>query len=187
MAIRKTIQTGSPVLRLPATPVAQAGETSKSVEKCNDSQIQQIIIDLVDTMRSADLVGMAAPQIGESLQIFVIEIRKTELRTDVSEFKPLSIYINPEIVSVSREKEHGWEGCGSVENGGLFGRLVRFTELTISYIDEKGNKQEKTCSGLLARVIQHEMDHIDGILFTDHVDSEKLINREAYQQILKNR
>jgi len=168
MAIRKTIQIGEPVLR----------ETTKSVEKYDDSFVTQVITDLVDTMRDVGLVGMAAPQIGESVRIFVVEVRETEYRKNALE--PLLVFVNPVITKSSMETQSGYEGCGSVASGSLFGEVERAQEVTVAYTNQTGEACTETFTSLVARIIQHEMDHINGIEFTDISDPKTFMGKEYY-------
>lgn len=168
MAIRKTIQIGEPVLR----------ETTLSVVSYNDAYVTQVITDLVDTMRDVGLVGMAAPQIGESVRIFVVEVRETEYRKNALE--PLLVFINPVITDSSDEIQVGYEGCGSVASGSLFGEVKRAQEITVTYTNQVGDDCTGTFTGLVARIIQHEMDHINGIEFTDISDPKTFMGKEYY-------
>ena len=173
MAVIKTTLIGEPVLR----------ETAEQVLDVSDTHIQQTIADLVDTMREEQLIGMAAPQIGDPVRIFVSEIRETPLRK--SGFDMLRVFINPEITEFSRETELSFEGCGSIP--GLFGEVERSSEITVKYQDEKGVSCEMKAEGLLAHVIQHENDHLNGILFTDLADPKSLVSREYYiKHVLKH-
>lgn len=172
MAVIKTVHIGDPVLR----------ETAESVSNVSDVRIQQTINDLVDTMREEKLIGMAAPQIGDSVRIFVSEIRETSVRK--SGFDTLRVYVNPEITEFSRETILDYEGCGSIPS--LFGKVERAATVTVKYLDERGVSREMKAKDLLARVIQHEIDHLNGILFTDLADSKSLVSREYYiKHILK--
>ncbi len=176
MTVKKSVQIGDPVLR----------ETAVEIEDVETSYMQAIITDLIETMRADNLIGMAAPQIGESVRIFVTEIRETEFRT-AAEASPLTVYINPEIYWVSHETEMGWEGCGSVANSGLFGEVKRAKEIKVKFTDETGVSREIEASGLLARVIQHENDHLNGIIFTDLCDPKSLVSREWYIENIAKR
>lgn len=173
MAVTKTVQIGAPVLR----------ETAREVTDVSDATVQQLIIDLRDTMRHKSLVGLAAPQIDQLLRVFVSEIRETAIRK--GESSPLQVYCNPKIVHVSHETELGWEGCGSIANGQLLGEVERPREITLQYQDERGVSHETKASGLLARIMQHEIDHLDGILFTDKCDPKSLVSREYYLKYIK--
>lgn len=171
MAIRESMLIGEPVLR----------ETAAQVDNITSARTQEVIQDLIDTMRAHELVGIAAPQIGQSLQVFVSEIRETKYRTGVTD--ELRVYINPEISHFSRETELDWEGCDSIP--GLFGKVERSTEVTLNYMNEKGVPHEMTVSGLLARVIQHEIDHLNGILFTDLSDPRSFVSAEYYREHIR--
>lgn len=171
MAIKKTSEIGNKVIR----------SRSKEVEKITSLRVKKIIVDLVDTMRHVNLVGMAAPQIGIGSRIFVTEIRKTITRKNISKPDPLKVFINPKITKTSKKLVDGYEGCGSVASGGLFGIVRRPETVSVRAFDETGEKFELETSGLLARIIQHEIDHLDGICFIDKVtDTKKLLGRQEY-------
>ncbi|MFT5037054.1 MAG: peptide deformylase [Candidatus Azotimanducaceae bacterium] len=171
MSIRGTVLIGELVLRETASPVTDFTSTYK----------KQLIEDLIDTMRSNDLVGMAAPQIGESTAIFVSEIRETEYRSD--DTQALQVYVNPSIVAVSRETSLNWEGCGSIP--GIFGQVERSKEVTVEFFDENGMKQSRKCIGLLAVIVQHEIGHLNGQLFTDLADPRTFVSTEYYLRAVK--
>ena len=156
MAIKKTAEIGSKMIRSKA----------KEVDMRASAKVRKIITDLNDTMRDTNLVGMAAPQIGIGSRIFVTEIRKTILRKDISILDPLKIFINPEIKRVSKKMVEGYEGCGSVASGGLFGLVKRPETVSVRATNENGEEFELETSGLLARIIQHEVDH-----FIDEADT----------------
>jgi peptide deformylase len=171
MIVEQATQVGNPLIR--AKAVAVPDVTAKAVQK--------IIDGLVDSMRFHELVGMAAPQIGKSLRIFVTEIRITKLRkADDASIDGLRVFINPTIVSCSAKEIKGWEGCGSVANSGLFGMVKRPTSLVISAQDRTGEPFQMKASGLLARIIQHEMDHLNGRVFTDVADSRTYMSKNEY-------
>lgn len=174
MAIKKTTQIGNLILRAKA----------EAVKDVKLKSVKNLITDLTDTMRTNNLVGIAAPQIGKSLRIFVTEIRKTNLRKGdvVDKFR---VFINPRIVSASKKKFKDWEGCGSVAEGGVFAKVSRPQSVTVEAYDENGEKFSLKASNLLARVIQHENDHLDGIMFTDIADMKTLIGREEYLKLKK--
>lgn len=171
MTLRLTTQLGDPVIRAKAAPVNDV----------SSPETQQIITDLAESMREANLVGMAAPQIGEGVRIFVTEIRSTIFRAkEKSEFDDLRVFINPEIVVSSDEITIGREGCGSVAHSGLFADVPRPEKVTVRAFDAKGESFELEAEGLLARIIQHELDHLDGKVFLDRVqDTSTFMGREA--------
>ncbi len=175
MVIKKITQAGNPILRKKAKPITDI----------KSHKTKKIIKDLIDTMRGSALVGVSAPQIGQSFQIFVTEIRKT-INRDIKEKDDLRIFINPKIIKSSKKEVVGYEGCGSVGSAQLFGPVKRQMEVTVEATDEKGEKFTLKAQGLLARVIQHEADHINGILFTDKIsDYKKIMSGEEYKKIGK--
>lgn len=171
MSVRDTFLLGEAVLR----------ETAEKVSDISDPTVQVVIDDLIETMLENDLAGMAAPQIGESLRICVTELRETKYRS--AETDRLRIYVNPEIVHVSRETELDWEGCGSIP--GIFGQVERPKEVDVEFYDREGKKHHKHCTGLLARAVQHEVDHLNGILLTDLADPRTLVSREYYLEHIR--
>lgn len=171
MIIKELPQIGNPSLR----------EVSKEVTNIQSEETQKVLNDLIETFKSSSLVGMAAPQIGENIRIFLSEIRITKNRTP-EETSELTIYINPKITYASQESEIGYEGCGSVVESNLFGPVERAKTVTVEAYDVHGEKFTVTASGLLARIIQHEYDHLEGILFTDRVaDNTQLMDGPSYR------
>jgi len=155
------------------------------VKDFTSPKIKQVIKDLMDTMRENQLIGMAAPQIGENFQIFLTEPRKTPNRTLVQD--ELRVYINPTITAFSTDEVIIYEGCGSVVHGQLFGPVRRPKEITIEAFDEAGKQFRLRCDGILARVIQHESDHLRGIEFTEKIaDYRLLMDADFYRERIKN-
>ena len=174
--IQTTIQTGDPRLKA----------SNQLITDFNDPKLKQVIDDLVDTMRANELIGLAAPQIGENFKVFVTEPRETPIRsgdqTDI-----LRTYINPEIVAQSSEQIIIWEGCGSFAHAQIYGPVLRPKEITIEAFDLTGKKFRLTCDGILSRVIQHEYDHLFGIEFIEKVTDIKLLkDTEFYLRDVKN-
>ena len=170
MAIKKAVQIGDPVIR----------KVAKKVTDPQSRATQKIVKDLVDSMRSAGLVGMAAPQIGKGSRIFVVELRKTKARRDL-EASPLYIFINPQIISYSKKQVVGYEGCGSIAFGQLFGPVRRPQSVVVRALDGTGIPFTLSAKGVLARVIQHEHDHLNGIVFLDKItDMQKLVSRDYF-------
>lgn len=155
---------------------------SKKVINPQSKEVQKVITNLIDSMHYHELVGMAAPQIGSNLNIFVSEIRATQLRKGktVKEVDSLKVYINPKIVSYSKKQVEGYEGCGSVASAGLFAMVKRPESIIVQAQDKEGKKFKLRASNLLARVIQHEMDHLNGIIFTDKANQKSYMSRNEY-------
>jgi len=156
------------------------------IENFDDEKIKQVITDLVDTMKEKGLVGIAAPQIGENFRIFITEPRETESRSK-DQVDELRVFINPKIIESSLEETIIYEGCGSVARSQTFGPVSRPKIITIEANNEKGEKFKIKCDGLLARVIQHENDHLNGIEFIEKIDDyTKLVSPEIYGEKIKN-
>jgi peptide deformylase len=173
MAARKIIQAGDPRLKA----------KNKKISDLKSPQTQKLIKDLTQMMHKADLIGIAAPQIGENYQIFVTEPRKTKARKSGATDK-LRIYINPKFSYKSKVKSNIYEGCGSVSD---FGPVLRPKEVEVEAMDEKGQKFRLRADGLLGRVIQHEMDHLNGVEFIQKVnDYSKIMVKEHYIKKIRN-
>jgi len=148
---------------------------------------QQLIKNMQHTLIEKKLgIGLAAPQVGKSIALAVISIRPTLHRPKVKEFD--LVLINPKIVKYQGNKEL-WEGCISAGSNGkadLFAKVPRYTKITVSFFDENGKKREETFSGLKAQVIQHETDHLNGVLFVDHVkDTKTFMTYNEYMKRVK--
>lgn len=175
MAIREILQDGD--LRL------KAG--NKLVTDITNPQILDVIADLIDTMHANDLIGIAAPQIGENVRIFVTEPRETSARSK-DQSDELRVYINPSIVDESEERIVIWEGCGCVDRINLFGPVMRPKTVTVEAIDQHGKKFRLTADGILGRVMQHEQDHLEGVEFIDLIfDKSLLLSRAEYIATVK--
>lgn len=162
MALRKIISVPDPVLRKKAKPVVKF-----------DKELQTLIDDMIETMREAPGVGLAAPQINVPLQLAVIEYGEEEDEEEEAREgeapkpkpKKLFVVINPEIVQKSAEKVSGVEGCLSVP--GLIGEVERHQAIQVKALNRRGKPVKYKAEGWLARIFQHEIDHLNGVLFTD--------------------
>ncbi len=125
-----------------------------SSDEINSDNIQALIFDMAETMDERDGVGLAAPQVGQSVRLIVINAKNGPI--------PM---ISPAIIKKSWTKEQDTEGCLSLP--GVYGNVKRHKKITCQYLDKDGNKKKLIAEGLMARVIQHEIDHLDGILFID--------------------
>ena len=173
MSIKKVVQAGQPVLR----------KKAKLVKKVVAPEMKRLVKDLTDTMQASNLIGIAAPQIGHSVRVFVTKLTSTKLRTTKKgEQDPLRVFVNPTIVSYSKQKKSDWEGCGSIAYAKIFAKVPRPTSVTIRALNEKGEPFELHARGLLARVIQHEYDHLDGIFFTDKMDASTVATSDEYKK-----
>lgn len=171
MIIRSATQIGDQAIR----------KKSLKVTKCGSLKVQKIIKDLTDSMRYHQLVGMAAPQIGSNLRIFVTELRKTVTRKSLKQLDGVRVYINPRLVQVSKKQDIDYEGCGSVAKAKLFAPVRRPSLVTVQAMNEFGQSFRLKASGLLARVIQHETDHLNGVVFLDRVKNfAQVLDRKDY-------
>ena len=130
-----------------------------------DSRIRRLLDDMVDTMRDAPGVGLAAPQVGVDMRMIVVEVPIDDEDPDAG--MRLHALVSPQISDHSEDLEEGQEACLSIP--GLYGDVPRYQSITIDAMDGDGNQVEVKCTGFEARVFQHEIDHLDGILFTDRV------------------
>ncbi len=158
MALRKIVTLPDPVLRKKARPINKI-----------DEDLQRLIDDMVDTMRDAPGVGLAAPQVGVSERLIVVEYADQPEVVEGAkpeEVKPkLYVMINPEIVKTSEETVMGVEGCLSIP--GLVGEVERFAKIQVKGLNRRGQPMKVKAEGWLARIFQHEIDHINGIVFPD--------------------
>lgn len=174
MAVRNRTYLGDPRLKA----------ANKKIVDFQAKHLAKVITDLVDTMRKVDLIGMAAPQIGENYQLFITEPRATKYRPGDQTDK-LRVYINPKISYYSPKKITAYEGCGSVP-GNIFGAVERAKVIIVEAFDQTGRKFQLKCDGLLARVIQHEFDHLQGVEFIEKVqDYKKLLGKRYYYKNIK--
>ncbi|MFN5589371.1 MAG: peptide deformylase [Holosporales bacterium] len=153
-----TIRTApDPVLKQTAAPVAVV-----------DDGVRQLMVDMLETMYAANGIGLAAPQVGVSRRVIVVD---TTWKKENSEHHVVYQMANPEITWVSEEDGTYEEGCLSVPTH--YADVVRPAEIRVQYLDFQGQPQEIFADGLLATCIQHEIDHLDGILFIDHLSALK--------------
>ncbi len=152
MAVRPVLKMGDPLLFKMAEPVAVF----------DTPELQALITDMLDTMKALSGAGIAAPQIGVSQQVVMFGGFKSPRYPDAEEI-PFTVLINPTLTPLSDDKEDGWEGCLSVP--GMRGMVPRFIQLRYEGRDQFGAPIDRTVSGFHARVVQHEVDHLLGILY----------------------
>lgn len=166
MAVLKIAKLGNPVLRTIALPVAP--------EEIRSRALQQFIDDMLETMRAAEGIGLAAPQVSRSEQIIVMECRGE------GEF-PETVLINPTIVYYGPHQTEMWEGCLSVD--GLRGKVSRPSMIRVQGLDRHGSSVDVEATGLLAVCIQHEIDHLLGKVFLDRMtDLSTLTQLDEFDQ-----
>lgn len=172
MAILRLIaQLGQSVLRDPV----------HKIEDPNDPVIQELIEDMLVTVADANGVGLAATQVYESVALFLIASRPSPRYPGAPEVEPTAM-LNPEIVSASDEMEVGWEGCLSIP--GMRGLVPRHRQIRVRYLTRHGELREEEYEGFLARVFQHEFDHINGLVYLDRTDSRNLVTEKEYLRLI---
>jgi len=152
MAIRPVIRMGDPRLLKPAAPVGNFGT----------AELAELLEDLRDTMKQQGGVGIAAPQIAVPLRVVIFGFERSERYPDAAPV-PETVLINPELTPLSEEIEESWEACLSVP--GMRGLVPRYQKLRYRGFDELGNRIDRSVDGFHARVVQHEVDHLDGMLY----------------------
>ncbi len=152
MAIRTILRMGDPLL------LRRAAE----VIRFNTSELKALVLDMQDTMRHANGAGLAAPQIGISQRVVIFGFERNERYPDAPAVPP-TVLVNPLLTALGASEEEGWEGCLSVP--GMRGLVPRFASLRYQGFDARGNAIDRTVDGFHARVVQHEVDHLDGILY----------------------
>ena len=162
MSILKVARMGHPVLRTPARAIDPADVKSP--------RIQRLIDDMFETMTEYSGVGLAAPQVHENLRLFVAGFAPApDDDDDETERVPLMALINPEIAQVGSETVEDWEGCLSIPD--IRGKVPRARQIVVRALDRRGKRIELRAANFTARVIQHETDHLDGVLFFDRMKS----------------
>jgi peptide deformylase len=164
MAILKIARMGHPVLRARAREVAQP----------TAPEIRRLVADMIETMEDANGTGLAAPQVHVPVRVVVFKvagIRASDLPDDGP--VPLTVLVNPVIEPLGEDKEMGWEACLSVP--GLMGAVPRWTRIRYAGATPEGERIERTAAGFHARVVQHECDHLDGLLYPMRMDDLTLL------------
>ncbi len=174
MPILKRTHFGNPILRKKAKEISLREITTPAFKK--------LVRQMFGAIQNIG-VGLAAPQIGKSIRLAVIDIHPLPHRPDVTPIK--RVLINPEILKYSKETESEYEGCLSFD--GVRGSVPRSTSVKVCYYNEKGEKCIETAVGFLAKVFQHEIDHLNGVLFVDRMkDMKTLMTAQEYSKRILN-
>lgn len=172
MAVLPIVRMGNPVLRTPAAPVPP--------EALAEPATQQWIDDMIETMHDADGVGLAAPQVGVAWQLFVYEAADED---DPAAGIPLAVVVNPMVEPMVGEQVFDWEGCLSIPD--LRGLVPRHPALRLRGSDRHGRPVDRVVDGFEARIVQHEFDHLNGVLFLDRMrDLASLSFFDEWQEFL---
>lgn len=170
MAILKIARMGHPILRRPADTVADPTEPA----------VKQLVADMVETMQDAGGTGLAAPQVHVPARIVVYFVSESRLE-EGKEAVPLTALVNPVLTPVGTARDYDWEGCLSVP--GLTGLVSRFRSVRLRAITPEGDLIDRTVDGFHARVLQHEIDHLDGYLYPQRMEDLSLL---LFQEEMRN-
>ncbi len=157
MAVRAVLRMGDPLL------LGRARE----VENFGSSELELLLTDMLDTMEALDGAGLAAPQIGVPLRVIIFGVKRNPRYPDAEEV-PYTVLVNPVIRTLADELEEGWEGCLSVP--GMRGLVPRYRQINYTGYDQYGSRIVRDVAGFHARVVQHECDHLDGILYPMRIE-----------------
>jgi peptide deformylase len=155
MTVRRVLKMGEPLLQTVAAAVPRF-----------DAELLALIADMDDTMRALNGAGIAAPQIGVSARVVIFELNDNPRYPHITPV-PYTVLVNPLVTPLTAEQDEGWEGCLSVP--GMRGLVPRYRRLLYRGFDQYGAQIERTVEGFHARVVQHEVDHLDGVLFPQRV------------------
>jgi len=156
MSVKPVLKMGHPLLRRVAEPVAQLGS----------AELRELVTDMDDTMRALSGAGIAAPQIGVGLRVVIFELKENPRYPHIAPV-PYTVLVNPVVQVLADEQDEGWEGCLSVP--GMRGLVPRYRRVCYRGFTADGAALERTVEGFHARVVQHEVDHLDGILFPQRI------------------
>lgn len=170
MPVLEIIQLGHPLLRSQA----------QLVDNIQDKNIQNLIDNLIATVGQANGVGIAAPQVAQSYRLFIVASRPNLRYPTAPTMEPTAM-INPKILAQSTEVVKGWEGCLSIPE--IRGYVPRYEAIEIEYTDRNGKLQKQELNHFVARIFQHEYDHLNGIVFLDRLEStQDIITEQEYQK-----
>lgn len=168
MAVRRIIRMGHPLLRQVARPLTG--------EEVGSGALAALVDDMVDTLRDYGGVGLAAPQIGESVRLALVELEEGGARYGEAGEIPLTVFINPVVTVLDSNARGYWEGCLSVP--GLRGFVERPQHVKVQYTTLAGDSETLELTGFPATVVQHEFDHLDGRLYVDRIKDTELLSFE---------
>ncbi|MEM7583011.1 MAG: peptide deformylase [Acidobacteriota bacterium] len=176
MPVRPIVRLGHPALRSPALPV--------DIERLPEDELQTLIDDMFETMLDAGGVGLAAPQLGLSLQLFVYAVVDPDREPEAEDEDPeLVALINPALEPIAGELVYDWEGCLSIPD--LRGLVPRHHGVRIHALDRDGKALDYRVEGYVARIVQHEYDHLNGVVFLDRMrDMRSLAFKDEWEQLL---
>lgn len=167
----EVIELGNPILR----------QKAQLVQDVSSDRIQHLVDNLMMTVKEANGVGIAAPQVAQSDRLFIVASRPNLRYPHAPTMAPTAM-INPHMLAHSDETVKGWEGCLSIP--GLRGEVPRYQAIEVAYTGRDGKQHKQALTDFVARIFQHELDHLDGIVFVDRVEStQDLITEREYQRL----
>lgn len=167
----EVLQVGNPVLRQIAQPIDRF-----------DQPVQTLVDTLMATLVDSNGVGIAAPQVAASYRVVIIASRPNPRYPNAPEMEP-TVMINPRIVSTSEERVKDWEGCLSVP--GIRGLVPRYRSIAVEYCDRQGTLQQQHLTDFVARIFQHELDHLNGLVFLDRLETtQDIVTDQEYLKLL---
>jgi peptide deformylase len=172
VSVREVVEIGDPVLRERARELR--------ADEITSSEIQELIDDLIETKRATHGAGIAANQVGEAVRVAIVEVEEGNPRYPYKPPEPLTVLVNPTIEPVGDETIEINEGCLSVPD--LRGYLPRHLAVRVRYLDREGAEHEEVKRGLTAGTFQHEVDHLDGVLFVDRADPRTFATWEQFDR-----
>jgi peptide deformylase len=172
VSVRQVVEIGDPVLRERARELRP--------EEIGSPEIQELIDDLIETKRATHGAGIAATQVGEAVRVAVVEVEEGNPRYPYKPPEPLTVIVNPTLETLGDETVEINEGCLSVPD--LRGSLRRHLAVRVRYLDREGTEREEVKRGLTAGTYQHEVDHLDGVLFVDRADPRTFATWEQFDR-----
>lgn len=171
---RAIIELGNPILR----------QQAATIDDIHQPDLQALIDDLLLTVRNTNGVGLAAPQVERSCRLFIVASRPNPRYPHAPEMEPIAM-LNPRLVAHSDEQVKGWEGCLSIP--GIRGKVPRYQAIAVEYLDRTGKFHHQELTDFVARIFQHELDHLDGIVFLDRLETtQDIITEREFQQRMVN-
>ncbi len=172
----KVIELGNKVLRQKSKKVSRAEILSKKFQNFCD--------ELIQTCKEKNGVGIAAPQVGVLKHVCIVWSRPNKRYKKIPKMEP-EVVINPILIPLGKKQKKEFEGCLSIP--GIRGLVPRYTKILVTYTNRKGEKCEAVCVDFVARIFQHEIDHLEGIVFLDRTNPKDLVTESEYQKIIKKK
>ena len=167
-------------------PIAHLGHNilrikASKVEDINENDFLKLLTDMMATVKDAQGLGISAPQVYSSKRVFIMASKPSPRSPNAPEIRPF-VVINPTILNYSEEKTKAWEGCLSIP--GIRGYVTRNKSITVEYTSENGENIVRNMEGFVARIFQHEYDHLNGKVFLDQLENNKdIISEQEYQKM----